>query len=37
MLKEFKKLGWSTQGNERSVSIDKEKLLNISDKTTAKF
>ena len=37
MLKEFKKLGWSTQGNERSVSIDKENLLNISDKPLQSF
>lgn len=37
MLKEFKKLGWSTQGNERSVTIDKENLLNISDKPLQSF
>ena len=37
MLKEFKKLGWSTQGIERSVAIDLENSLNISDKPLQSF
>ena len=37
MLREFKKLGWLTQGNERSVAVEQENSLNISDKPLQSF